>query len=251
MKRIRIAIAGLTACSGCQLTLLDCESELPELLEHVSFDCFPLACSPSLLVGSYDAALVEGCVSMPAERAFLRALRLRSRRLVALGSCAAWGGVAAMRNGEPREQLRRMVYGEAATAAATDEPLPLKAVVPVEAAVTGCPPEKQELLALLGALLQGTLPVAPTFPVCADCRARENLCLLTERSMLCLGLLTLGGCGARCPSMGVPCEGCRGPAVEANLAEALLVYGEKGWDRASVMDGLRCFCQGWDDEEQS
>jgi len=251
MKRLRLAIAGLTACSGCQLSLLDCEAELPLLLERVAFDYFPLACSPSLLEGEYDAALVEGCVSMPLEREFVLALRKSSRWLVALGSCAAWGGVAALRNGEPREDLRRLVYGEAAIAVATAEPVPLKNIVPVDAAITGCPPEKQEILALLTALLQGTLPVSGTFPVCAECRARENLCLLTEKRRLCLGLLTLGGCNARCPTMGIPCEGCRGPAVEANLAEALVVYAEKGWCRASVIGGLRRFCPEWNDEQRN
>jgi len=98
MSRPRLAIAGLTACSGCQLSLLNCEAELPLLLERIEFQFFPLACSPVRIEGCYDAALVEGCCSTAHEAELLRELRDRSRLLIALGTCAAWGGVATLRN---------------------------------------------------------------------------------------------------------------------------------------------------------
>ena len=246
MKRFRIAIAALTACSGCQLSLLNCEDELPGLLERFEFHFFPLACSPALLTGTYDAVLVEGCLSMPQEKELLLELRNRSVYLIALGTCAASGGVAALRNGEDRELLRRQVYGQSQVAGGTFEPLPLRSLVTVDAAVAGCPPEKEELLQLLGGLLRGALPAAIDYPVCTECRMCENLCLLTERDALCLGPLTLGGCGARCPSMAVPCEGCRGAVPEANLAEAVEIYALKGFDRHVVLGRLRRFSQEWE-----
>jgi coenzyme F420-reducing hydrogenase gamma subunit len=245
MRRLRIAIAGLTACSGCQLSLLNCEDELPRMLELFEFHYFPMASSPALMEGEYDAALVEGCVSMPHEKELLHELRRRSRYLIALGTCAACGGVAALRNGEEREPLRQKVYGESQVASETFEPLRLYRLVKVDATVTGCPPEKTELLRLLAGLIRGALPEEVDYPVCTECRMRENCCLLMERNMLCLGPLTLGGCGARCPSLGVPCEGCRGPVPEANLAEALEIYAEKGFDKVMVLDRLRRFCPGW------
>lgn len=245
MKKLRLAIAGLTACSGCQLTLLNCEAELPQLLEMFEFHYFPMACSPADLEGEYDAALVEGCLSMPHERELLLALRQQSRYLVALGSCAVWGGVAALKNGENREQLRQQVYGTSETASETFAPQPLHAVVTVDAAISGCPPEKAELLRLMAGLLRGVLPVPISYSVCSECRMAENLCLLSERSALCLGPLTLGGCAARCPSLGVPCEGCRGAVPEANLAEALEIYLQKGYDKATVCERLRRFCPEW------
>lgn len=245
MKRMRLAIAGLTACSGCQLTLLNCEAELPELLKMFEFNFCPLACSPAVLAGEYDAALVEGCVSMPHELELLRTLRQRSRYLIAFGTCAVWGGVAALKNGEDRELLRQQVYGRSAVASKSSDPQPLHAVVTVDAVISGCPPEKEELLRLFAGLLRGSLPAPLCHPVCTDCRMKENLCLLTERSALCLGPLTLGGCGARCPSLGVPCEGCRGPLPEANLQEALEIYLLKGHDQKTVYERLRRFYPGW------
>lgn len=245
MKRLRFAIAGLTACSGCQLSLLNCEAELPEMLKSIDFHFFPMACSPAVLEGEYDAALVEGCLSMPHEQELLLALRERSLYLIAVGTCADWGGVAALRNGENRADLLRTVYGRTSVASGSYSPQPLQAMVAVDAVISGCPPEKEELLRLIAGLLRGALPVPISYPVCNECRMKENLCLLTERSALCLGPLTLGGCGARCPSLGVPCEGCRGPAPETNLAEAMEIYLQKGYDKATVSERLRRFCREW------
>ncbi len=245
MKKLRLAIAGLTACSGCQLSLLNCEDELPELLENFEFHFFPMACSPALLTGRYDAALVEGCLSMPHEKVVLQELRRRSVYLIALGTCAICGGVAALRNGEERELLRQQVYGQHPVAAETFDPMPLQNVVQVDAAITGCPPEKQELLRMLAGLVRGVLPVSIDYPVCTECRMQENLCLLTERNMLCLGPLTMGGCGARCPSLAVPCEGCRGAVTEANLIEVLKIYAQKGFDRQSILERLHRFSPEW------
>lgn len=245
MRKLRLAITGLTSCSGCQLSLLNCEDELPTLLEQFEFCYFPLACSPALLEDNYDAALVEGCLSMPHEKELLLELRRRSRVLIALGTCAVWGGVAALRTGDDRETVRREVYGQYPTAAESFSPAPLRSVVTVDAAITGCPPEKDELLKLLAGLLRGALPLDIDYPVCSECRMQENLCLLTERCRLCLGALTLGGCGARCPGLSVPCEGCRGPVPEANLAKAIEIYEQKGFDRQTVLGRLQRFYPGW------
>lgn len=245
MRKLRLAIAGLTACSGCQLSMLNCERELPGLLEQFELQFFPLASSPALLSGEYDAALVEGCVSMPHEISLLQELRRRSRHLIALGTCAAWGGVAALRNGEDRELLRQLVYGQNPVAAETSDPQPLRNIVPVDAVITGCPPEKEELLRLLAGLIRGALPVEIDYPVCTECRMRENLCLLTERGMHCLGPLTLGGCGARCPGMSVSCEGCRGALPEANLKEFLDICAQKGFDQQHVLGRLHRFSPEW------
>ncbi|MFA7404730.1 MAG: hypothetical protein WC007_12095 [Pelobacteraceae bacterium] len=245
MRKLRLAIAGLTACSGCQLSLLNCEDELPALMAQFEFHFFPLACSPAVLEGEYDAAIVEGCLSMPHEKELLHELRKRSRYLIALGTCAAWGGVTALRNGEDRELMRQQVYGQSPVAVETFDPLPLGSLVLVDAAVTGCPPEKEELLKLLAGLTQGALPVENDYPVCTECRMRENLCLLTERDMLCLGPLTLGGCHARCPTLSASCEGCRGPVPEANVKEYLALCAKTGRDEEAVLGRLHRFWPGW------
>ncbi len=251
MNRPRLAITGLTGCSGCQLTLLNSESDLPLLMERFAFAAFPLAGIPLQPDGRYDVALVEGCCSTPHEEKLLRELRRRSLLLIALGSCAAWGGVPASCNPTPRSRLQGLVHGGAGQRGAEYLPRPVGRVVKVDATLPGCPPEPVELLRFLGDIQRGVPPLATTAPVCSECRMLENRCLLSEGGVLCLGPVTLGGCGARCPARGVACEGCRGPAPEANLAELDRLCRDHRFDRQTVEAALRRFCGEWDDERRA
>jgi coenzyme F420-reducing hydrogenase gamma subunit len=40
--------------------------------------------------------------------------------------------------------------------------------------------------------------------------------------------MTRGGCGARCPSHGVACAGCRGPAEEPNYDANITMFADRG-----------------------
>jgi sulfhydrogenase subunit delta len=247
MTRPRIAIAGLTACSGCQLTILNCEEELPEIARSFDIVHFPMGESIGDEGGSFDAAIVEGAVSTPQDLATLFRLRNASRLLIALGTCALHGGVAAMNNASNRrDQLMHTVYGPAGASIESFPPSPFKNFVSVDFGVTGCPPEKHEVVALLAALLQGTLPPLPTYPVCIECRSRENLCLLLARNELCLGPIIQGGCNARCPATGIVCEGCRGPVREANVEQELELLLERNFDRSEIERRMSRFKPEWD-----
>ena len=57
---------------------------------------------------------------------------------------------------------------------------------------------------------------------------KENRCLLLEDHLPCLGPVTRAGCRARCPSVGVACEGCRGEVAEAHRDEAFRLLAERG-----------------------
>lgn len=242
----RLAIAGLTACSGCQLTLINCEEELAQVAARFDLVSFPMA--ESVEGGApFDAAIVEGAVSTQGDLANLFRLRNSSRVLVALGTCAIFGGVAAMNNGtSARDELVAAVYGEGEKVAETFAPAPLGNFVSVDFSITGCPPEKHEVMALLCALLAGTLPPLATYPVCTECRSRENLCLLLEKKELCLGPIIQGGCNARCPATGIVCEGCRGPVREANVAQELELLLERGFGRDEIERRMSRFRPGWD-----
>lgn len=251
MRKPVIAIAGLTACSGCQLTLLNCEEELPGLAERFTIAYFPLGVTERAITGPFDAAFVEGAVSTPDDLEILIKLRSRSRLLIAFGTCALWGGVAAMNNHESRNALLETVYGKGGGELNSFNPQPFRHFIKVDFAITGCPPEKPELLATLAALLRGTFPVFPRYPVCAECRSRENRCLLIEDNEMCLGPLIQAGCNARCPAVGIKCEGCRGPVAEANVAAELELLLEKGFSREEIVRRMRRFYPEWDHEQRS
>jgi sulfhydrogenase subunit delta len=251
MNRPTIAIAGLTACSGCQLTLFNCEADLLELAERFTFAYFPMGFTGLSITGPFDVAFVEGAVSTPDDLEILIKLRSRSRFLVAFGTCALWGGVAAMNNHEARNDLLETVYGTGGGEMKSFNPQPFRHFIKVDFAIAGCPPEKAELLATLAALLKGTFPVFPRYPVCTECRIRENRCLLIEDNEMCLGPLIQAGCNARCPAVGVKCEGCRGPVAEANVAAELALLLEKGFAREEIVRRMRRFYPEWDYEQRS
>ncbi|OGT99912.1 MAG: NADH:ubiquinone oxidoreductase [Geobacteraceae bacterium GWC2_48_7] len=251
MKKPTIAIAGLTACSGCQLTFLNCEEELPEIAQRFVVDYFPMGLTERLMTGPIDVAFVEGAISTPDDLETIIKLRSCSRLLVAFGTCALWGGIAAMKNDESRKQLAEAIYGPAAASLMTFNPQPFHRFVKVDFAITGCPPEKGELLTTLAALLRGTLPVFPHYPVCTECRNRENLCLLIECNEICLGPLIQAGCNARCPAVGIKCEGCRGPVTEANVAAETDLLLSKGFSREEIVSRMQRFYPEWNYEQRS
>ncbi|MBU5612349.1 NADH-quinone oxidoreductase subunit B family protein [Geomonas azotofigens] len=252
MKRLKLAITGLTACSGCQLTLLNCEDELPELLERCELIYFPLAESGDLDEASFDAAIVEGAVSTPKDLELLFKLRNASRLLVAYGTCALFGGVAAMNNRvSARVDLLQSVFGTGNKLPDSFPPVPLGNFVSVDATITGCPPETCDIVAMVAALAAGTLPPAPSYPVCTECRSRENLCLLLEKGQLCLGPVVQGGCNARCPATGIVCEGCRGPVREANVAQELELLLERGFGRDEIERRMSRFKPEWNYGQRS
>lgn len=250
MNRPTIGFAGLTACSGCQLTLLNCEEELVTLAEQFDFKYFPMGISNGDDCSPLDVAFVEGAVSTPEDIDILLSLRSRSRLLIAVGTCAIWSGIAALKNNRSRQELTETVYGASAPAIRTFPPGPLHRFVPVDFSITGCPPEKSELAMTLASLLGDTLPVFPGYPVCTECRNRENLCLLIERNELCLGPLIQSGCNARCPAVSISCEGCRGPATECNVAAEMKLLLEKGFSQEEINSKMHRFYPEWNHEQR-
>jgi sulfhydrogenase subunit delta len=241
MSKPTVGIFGLTGCAGDQLVILNCEDQLLELAGALDIRDFLMASSDNDSACSLDLALVDGAVLTRRDEERLKEIRARSQMLVALGTCAVWGGVAAMDRGLDRAKLVEDVYGEAGS---SYDALPARAlheVVKVDLAISGCPIEKQQFLAAVACLLNGDPPLYPDYPLCAECRMRENNCLLIERGELCCGPLTLAGCGARCPEFGVACVGCRGPAGDANVSSAVAMFAGRGFPKERIAARLRTF----------
>jgi sulfhydrogenase subunit delta len=246
VRKPTVGVFGLTGCAGDQLVVLNCEDQLLGLVELIDIRDFLTASSDNDHDCHLDIAFVEGSVSSKRDEKRLRRIRARADTLVALGTCAVWGGIPAMDRDVDRRVLIEDIYG--ATGRQFDA-MPTRAlheVVSVDAAITGCPIEKHEFLAAVANLLQGDLPLCPEQPVCVECRLRENRCLLIHDGECCLGPITLGGCRARCPSLGVGCIGCRGPVPQANLEAAAVVLQEHGVPPDAVRRRLQTFAPVFD-----
>ena len=241
MSKPAVGIFGLTGCAGDQLVILNCEDRLLDLVSLIDVRDFLMASSENDGACPLDVALVEGAVVSQRDAARLRAIRQRARILVALGTCAVWGGVAAMDRGADRRKLLEEVYGETGLGYDAAPAQALHEIVKVDLNITGCPIEKEHFLAAIGNLLNGDFPIYPAYPVCSECRMLENNCLLIERGELCCGPITAAGCQARCPNLRVACVGCRGPASDTNSSSWLAMLEEKGFDRGQIAARLRTF----------
>jgi sulfhydrogenase subunit delta len=212
----KVAFFDFASCEGCQLQIANLEEKiigLVDLVDVVEFREVMTEKAPG-----YDIAFIEGSITREKDEARLRDIRKRSGLLVALGACAATGGLNRLKNVRGSlEQVRRDVYGsdwdrphlETYATRAVDE------IVPVDFQVHGCPINREEFLHIVEAFALGTTPEIPDYPVCAECKIKENVCLF-DMGQTCLGPVVRAGCGAICPSNGVGCEGCRGIIPHAN-----------------------------------
>jgi len=241
MSKPVVGIFGLTGCAGDQLVILNCEDRLLDLAALIDIRDFLMASSQNDAACALDLALVEGAVLSRKDAEKLLAIRKRAKLLVALGTCAVWGGVAAMDRGADRRSLLAEVYGDAGQNYDSEPARALHEIVKVDLNITGCPIEKEHFLAAIANLLNGDVPVYPAYPVCTECRMLENNCLLIERGELCCGPITAAGCTARCPNLRIPCVGCRGPASDANPASLLSALEERGIDPRGIAARLRTF----------
>jgi sulfhydrogenase subunit delta len=241
-QKPRVGIFGLTGCAGDQLALLNAEPELIALAGRVEIVVFDMAISlKEPWQGKLDLALVEGSVCSQRDRQELEKIRQRSRNLMAIGSCAVWGGLPAMTAHVTMEQLKQRVYGDKEVFPQTIGAEPLSRFVPVDFSIPGCPIEIEELLEALGALLAGGEPRRIDFPVCAECRMAEQVCLVQSQKQLCCGPVTVGGCKARCIGYGHPCDGCRGPVDDPHYDTVQEMFLGHGLAKGDVVDALKRF----------
>jgi coenzyme F420-reducing hydrogenase gamma subunit len=241
MSKPTVGLFGLTGCAGDQLVILNCEDQLLDLVNALDIRDFLMASSANDVSCELDLALVEGAVLSKRDEAKLRRIRARSKALMAVGTCAVWGGVAALNPEVDRAKLLEEIYGPQGAQYDSLAPRSLREVVKVDLNLTGCPIEKEQFLSAVSSLLNGDPPIFPEYPVCTECKMLENNCLLIEKSEVCCGPLTVAGCDARCPGLGIPCVGCRGPANEANVPSVLAMFGEKGIPRERIAAKLRTF----------
>ena len=233
-----VAIGLLSGCFGCLMSFLDLADELTDVLDQIELRRTPF--NDVKAVEPVDIGILEGAISTDENLALATAMRENSRILVSLGACASMGGIPGLRNLYQAADLTAAVYGTKTP----DEDLPrlLPRVVPTPQAVlvdvemNGCPPTTAAIKHVLTSLLAGKQPVKPTKNLCIECRRTKHriltpqrgfltegvravmelehidpdICFL-EQGVLCMGIATAAGCGARCTGNNMPCRGCFGP----------------------------------------
>ena len=223
MKR-KISLIALTSCSGCISTLISLDF-FPQYIERtmLSYSTF---LSDFNNIDECDIAFIEGCVSEDVQIDLLKNIRKHSKKVYALGSCAAFGGILSLSK--------------------THEAKPISNFIEIDGYIPGCPPPSKLLGNCIIRLIENKDLELPIRNLCDTCPLRGNYELnshisiskilpepdeiipLKERSecflkdgILCLGPITRDGCEHTCIKHGIPCEGCMGPVSKDFTSNAV------------------------------
>jgi coenzyme F420-reducing hydrogenase gamma subunit len=228
MAKPKIAIFDFACCEGCQLQIVNLEEEILSLLGVADVVEWREAMSEKS--DEYDIALIEGSITRMEDEEKIKVIRGKAKVLIALGACAAIGGINKLKNNfDDFEEVKKCVYGKAAGKPhlRTAVTKAVGEVVQVDYAVPGCPIDGKEFTYIVRSLLLGKKPEIPDYPICVECKANGNPCLW-QYDQVCLGPIIRAGCGARCPSNGHRCFGCRGYVDNPNVEAAKDVINRFG-----------------------
>ena len=228
---INIGIFSLSSCSGCLIEFLNLEDTILDLLRFLDIKEAQILTS-SEFQGDFDISFIEGSPTTEEQIRELEDIRKRSGTLVALGTCACYGGVQSMVRDVGTERAVQMQYGGIAPVRSI-EPRGIGEYVEVEHMLYGCPFERSELLELVKCALMGMEYRDKEHSVCTECILRENDCLL-DRGEPCMGPVTRGGCDARCPANGMYCTGCRGEYRDMNVSAHVEKLREMGYSDEDI-----------------
>jgi coenzyme F420-reducing hydrogenase gamma subunit len=213
MKRPRIGVFKFASCDGCQLSILNMEDELLDILELYDIAYFREATDRPLRA-EFDLSLVEGSITTDRQRRHIIDIRERSRYLITIGAC---------------------VYPSPDVVEALSTSTPISEHVYVDYELWGCPIDKEALSETLVSFLAGKRPAIPAHSLCMECKAKGIPCLLVSRREPCLGPITRTGCGVLCPSLERPCYGCFGPMEDANIESLLELFRKNGLSHKECM----------------
>lgn len=258
---VKVAQEWFSICGGCEVTILDVGEPLLDVLPELEFVHMPVIMDHKLYgqtgensemnIPEADVGIISGGIRNEENRKLAELMRSRVNTLIAMGSCASFGGIPALANQFTLDELYERVYrGNSTTVpgetpsgdvpALTDRVYGLHEVVKVDLHLPGCPTTPDMFVAALMHLLKGTpfevseKSVCDTCPTIREKKAVSALkrplepiegagepldqvrCLM-EQGFLCLGPATRAGCGGmeagtpRCIRAYMPCRGCFGP----------------------------------------
>jgi len=170
MAKPKIASDWLAGCAGCHMSLLDIDERIVNVVELADLRATPITDLKEPDESGVDVGILEGGINNTYNEEVAHRMRNRCGLLVALGDCAVFGGVPAMRNFFTIEESLKRAYIETES---TDEsgmipsdpelavPTKVRAlqdVVPVDIFVPGCPPSADVIYYVLSELAQGRRP---------------------------------------------------------------------------------------------
>jgi coenzyme F420-reducing hydrogenase gamma subunit len=229
----KIALHKFSSCDGCQLAFLNLGTGLLSVFEQFDVMHFaeagPVAEDAEVLI-----SFVEGSISTPDDLERIKKVRANSRYLITIGACATAGGLQALRNLTDNDGWLEAVYATPEFIHTLDRVTPVRAHVPVDVELWGCPVNSAQVINALHACHNGTLPVVEHDKVCLECKRRQTVCVMVTRNMPCMGPVTRTGCGALCPGCARDCYACYGPAENSEDAVLREHFTGLGMDSTQI-----------------
>jgi len=170
MAKPKVSTDWMAGCAGCHMSLLDMDERIAAIAELADLRATPITDLKQPDASGVDVGVLEGGINNTSNEEVAHRMRSRCKILVALGDCAVFGGVPAMRNFFTIEESLRRAYVETES---TDDsgripddpelavPTRVRAVqevVPVDVFVPGCPPDADTIFYVLSELAQGRVP---------------------------------------------------------------------------------------------
>jgi F420-non-reducing hydrogenase small subunit len=242
---VKVASEWLNACSGCEISILNTGEALLELLNHLELVHIPALVDSKYFGQTGDGAalelpevtvgIVSGGVRNDEHQHVLTEMRKKAKILIALGSCAAYGGIPAQANMFKSDDIFDKVFRHCASTDPAQDPsdpnVPkwtatcqaLDEMVKVDVTIPGCPPHPDWIAEALTALLEGkTAWALPERSVCDTCpvirekksgggaikrmlanaefdpaEGIDKMRCLNEQGIFCMGPVTLAGCAGK------------------------------------------------------
>ncbi len=170
MAKPKVASDWMAGCAGCHMSLLDIDERILQIVEAVDIRATPITDLKEPDEEGVDVGILEGAVNLTTNEEVAHRMRKRCKILVALGDCAVFGGVVAMRNFYKMQDALRRAYVETESTDSegkipSDPELgrptqvrALKDVVPVDVHIPGCPPDPDVIFYALSELAAGRIP---------------------------------------------------------------------------------------------
>ena len=181
--KLKLAVYWGAACGGCCVSVLDVHEKLLDVIAATEIVFWPIAIDikhkdvEKMPDGYIDVTLFNGAIRNSENEYMARLLRLKTKILVAYGSCAHMGGIPGLANFSTKETLLKRVFEDCETTNNPDkirpsqgisvkegelelpeffnDVMPLKEVVCVDYYLPGCPPQSDRFLEVFTAIVNG------------------------------------------------------------------------------------------------